>query len=633
MITRINKPIVIFRGDDTSAFNLRSIKIILKGDLDLSNAIAKFSLLDYHKEWTVQEVASGELTMSFTSSDTKAMPLGEQTGTFRLYDMSTGEPRQLTVVNKIPFLVTNRVCELDDESYHADVSVASGEIISIEFNVGVGAVNGKADKVKNAVDGDLAGLDDEGNLTDSEIPASDVLRKSQMDSTPTAGSLNPVTSDGIRQAIAAATPSDYEQVKAQVEANAQDIANIDDVIPSQATENNQLADKDFVNSSIATNTATFRGTYNLVSDLSLTTSATHEQVAAAIKAKLAALSITPENNDYCFVQEPKSDAEPTVIVRIDRYKCTVADGVSSWDYEWSLNNSSFTADQWAAINSGITSALVTKLGALPTANELAAALLAKYQKPSTGIPKSDLSSGVQASLDKADSALQTAPVSSVNGKTGAVTLTASDVGAVPTTGGMMTGPLNLGLAVIDDAFGGDTVFFHTENNLSDRVFIRFPSGSGVRFVSMLQNLAAYYSTSATYALNSLCVYSDKLYRCTTAITTAEAWTAEHWIEATVEDVLAAIRSALDGKAPLASPAFTGTPTAPTPSAGDNSTKVATTAFVKTAVAGISITPLSGKTYDFSTNADVYKAVADIARALGATVTNAPTDPVSTPSND
>ena len=32
-------------------------------------------------------------------------------------------------------------------------------------------------------------------------------------------------------------------------------------------------------------------------------------------------------------------------------------------------------------------------------------------------------------------------------------------------------------------------------------------------------------------------------------------------------------------APLASPALTGTPTAPTPAAGDNSTKIATTAFV------------------------------------------------------
>jgi hypothetical protein len=38
-------------------------------------------------------------------------------------------------------------------------------------------------------------------------------------------------------------------------------------------------------------------------------------------------------------------------------------------------------------------------------------------------------------------------------------------------------------------------------------------------------------------------------------------------------------------APLASPALTGTPTAPTPTNGDNSTKVATTAFVDTALAG------------------------------------------------
>lgn len=35
------------------------------------------------------------------------------------------------------------------------------------------------------------------------------------------------------------------------------------------------------------------------------------------------------------------------------------------------------------------------------------------------------------------------------------------------------------------------------------------------------------------------------------------------------------------KAPLVSPAFTGTPTAPTPTAGDNSTNIATTAFVST----------------------------------------------------
>lgn len=41
-----------------------------------------------------------------------------------------------------------------------------------------------------------------------------------------------------------------------------------------------------------------------------------------------------------------------------------------------------------------------------------------------------------------------------------------------------------------------------------------------------------------------------------------------------------------GKAPLASPALTGTPTAPTPATADNSTKIATTAFVQAVVADL-----------------------------------------------
>lgn len=49
-----------------------------------------------------------------------------------------------------------------------------------------------------------------------------------------------------------------------------------------------------------------------------------------------------------------------------------------------------------------------------------------------------------------------------------------------------------------------------------------------------------------------------------------------------EDV--ATSTDLAAKAPLASPAFTGNPTAPTPTAGDNDTSIATTAFVTTAVA-------------------------------------------------
>lgn len=54
----------------------------------------------------------------------------------------------------------------------------------------------------------------------------------------------------------------------------------------------------------------------------------------------------------------------------------------------------------------------------------------------------------------------------------------------------------------------------------------------------------------------------------------------------VDGVTSAIQTQLDGKAPLASPTFTGTPTAPTASSVTNDTQIATTAFVATAVAAL-----------------------------------------------
>lgn len=60
-------------------------------------------------------------------------------------------------------------------------------------------------------------------------------------------------------------------------------------------------------------------------------------------------------------------------------------------------------------------------------------------------------------------------------------------------------------------------------------------------------------------------------------------------------LLASVTSMVTAKANVASPALTGTPTAPTPTAGDDSTKIATTEFVADAVAaggGGGVTPLS-----------------------------------------
>ncbi|MBQ0112136.1 MAG: hypothetical protein KBT03_03310, partial [Bacteroidales bacterium] len=133
----------------------------------------------------------------------------------------------------------------------------------------------------------------------------------------------------------------------------QDIQDIQDVIPSQATTDNKLADKEFVNSSIATSTATFQGTFDVVEDLGLTYEATHLQVETALESIVGSKT----NNDYVFVFFTNPTTE--VIEKYERYKFTSDD--NSWNFEYVLNNSSFTSNQWASINSGITSLLVAQI--------------------------------------------------------------------------------------------------------------------------------------------------------------------------------------------------------------------------------------------------------------------------------
>lgn len=117
-----------------------------------------------------------------------------------------------------------------------------------------------------------------------------------------------------------------------------DITDIQELIPETASTENQLADKEFVNSSVATNTANFVGTFNSLEELE------------AVE--------NPSNNDYGFVIS--TDEQGNTVY--NRYKYVAS--VESWEFEYALNNSSFTAAQWAAINSGITEGNVEKLNAI-----------------------------------------------------------------------------------------------------------------------------------------------------------------------------------------------------------------------------------------------------------------------------
>ena len=215
---------------------------------------------------------------------------------------------------------------------------------------------------------------------------------------------------------------------------------INSKIPEEASSSNKLADKVFVNSSIATATATFCGTYNVVTDLSLSYIATHSQIESALTTKMGALSIVADNNDYAFVQIPTADETPTEIARVEKYKYNG----STWAFEYELNNSGFTAVQWASINSDITRTKVDKLDALPTNADLIADFAevdAKITALSSGVNDNSakitaLSSGVKVSLS-------VSPTVIYKGENQSITLTGTMSNGTPTSMKLFDGSTQL----------------------------------------------------------------------------------------------------------------------------------------------------------------------------------------------
>lgn len=133
-----------------------------------------------------------------------------------------------------------------------------------------------------------------------------------------------ITGDGIN--------SEFEQVQTAL-GNKADLTAIVPVAPSTAAADGALAGAkstaEFVNSSIATNTAYFKGTFTSADDFPKDAT----------------------NNDYLFFDTIDDDGNRI----FKRYKYVEeGEGTDGWQYEYTLNNSSFTAAQWASVNSGIT---------------------------------------------------------------------------------------------------------------------------------------------------------------------------------------------------------------------------------------------------------------------------------------
>lgn len=129
------------------------------------------------------------------------------------------------------------------------------------------------------------------------------------------------------------------------------------MIPAQASGINQLADKDFVNSTVQTATANFRGNWSTWADVPSITSSYPEDYAG---------NKTPTVNDYLVVQDA-SGAGKTGTWRFKYSGVWATSGKSGWVAEYQVNETPMTAAQIAAINSGITASSVAQIAANTTA--------------------------------------------------------------------------------------------------------------------------------------------------------------------------------------------------------------------------------------------------------------------------
>lgn len=399
--------IYIYRGDDTDWNNEQFVTVYVTSSssyIDLSTMSAVFTLGNFTQTYSLAE---GSFMVSLSSEVTRQLPYGPLKGSIKILD---SQNRIKTITTDILFYVTSHVIDEQNVDYNYTVSPNS----PIEINVNIGGGSGRAEW--GFIGGDILDQEDlqaefatkQDVIEDLETIRSGAalgttaVQPETLDNYATNSALQiglASKQDNLNQAQLDATNSGIDSVKVgQITTNTSNITTIESKIPAQATAQNQLADKNFVNSSIATNTANFIGTFESLSDLEgYSGTVTNNDYAFVINsvitdndsdwATFAALDVYDKtsltNFDYAWVVNgSKFDLYRFNIVEqswdlraqdihkdtsllntaYNRYKASVSESTVTWTFEYTLNNSSFTAAQWEAINSGITGTLVTQIG-------------------------------------------------------------------------------------------------------------------------------------------------------------------------------------------------------------------------------------------------------------------------------
>ena len=190
----------------------------------------------------------------------------------------------------------------------------------------------------NSIKGDLKShIDNQNNphnVTKSQIGLDKVDNTSDKDKP-----VSTAQSNAIQQ-----VQSNLDEISTNL---SEDITEINNKIPTQASSTNQLADKAFVNSSI-NNFAAFYITKNANGD---PFESYNELITTTVYYSGGEVRI-PSTNDYCFVRTDETHNNSST-----RYSYQK----TQWEFQYIVNETPLTAAQLAAINSGITSDLVTQI--------------------------------------------------------------------------------------------------------------------------------------------------------------------------------------------------------------------------------------------------------------------------------
>jgi hypothetical protein len=127
-------------------------------------------------------------------------------------------------------------------------------------------------------------------------------------------------------------------------------------------------------------------------------------------------------------------------------------------------------------------------------NDIAAAVNSAYVKPGSGVPITDLTASVQASLGKADSAVQSVSAASISDSTttGRAVLTATDAAAARTTLGVAYGTTSTTVAVGNDSRFSPSSTSITDSTATGRSLLTAADASAAR-----TTLGVAYGTSST----------------------------------------------------------------------------------------------------------------------------------------